>query len=526
VHDDMSNAQAQAKVHVFQTDSVQLNKFFQDNFAGLNYTEDIKKFYAKRNNEFAWINSEGINEYAMNFLNLLNQENDKLYGNNIPYKDELYHLIDRYKQGEVKHIIIDSNLLKLEFLLTANFFDYAKRNWAGINEEQLKKVGWFIDKRKLNYEEWLDSILKNKPSSFSTFQPVFRQYALLKKWLVSYSTIEQNGGWPLLNYRKTLQEGDTSAIIPFLKNQLFLMKDLASNDSGNVFNAKVTEAVKCFQRRYGLPETGVIEQKTGTALKIPVQALIQKMLINMERFKWVPVEQKGDYLAVNIPDFKLLVYNNGKVQWSCKVIVGKTKTANNTVVFNNNLEYVVFSPYWNIPQNILIKETLPEQKKNSNYLASHDMEVVNAQGVNIDIASIEWQQYSNAFPYIIRQKPGKNNALGLVKFLFPNTYDIYMHDTPEKSLFGETKRAFSHGCIRVEEPFKLAQYLLRNDPDFSDEKIKALMNGGKQTFVKLKASVPVFITYFTAWVDADGKLNFRDDVYRHDAAMKQLLFND
>ena len=154
------------------------------------------------------------------------------------------------------------------------------------------------------------------------------------------------------------------------------------------------------------------------------------------------------------------------------------------------------------------------------------MEVVNAEGQPVSTSSIEWNKYTNNFPYIIRQKPGKNNALGLVKFLFPNSYGIYLHDTPEKSLFGESTRMFSHGCIRLQEPFKLAKFLLREDSSFTDEKIKTLMNGDKQTFVKLKNKVPVFIVYFTAWVDSDGKLNLRDDVYQHDEKMKHLLFKD
>jgi murein L,D-transpeptidase YcbB/YkuD len=150
--------------------------------------------------------------------------------------------------------------------------------------------------------------------------------------------------------------------------------------------------------------------------------------------------------------------------------------------------------------------------------------VVNFAGQAIKTSSVKWENYISNFPYIIRQKPGNNNSLGLVAFLFPNSYNIYLHDTPEKSLFDETTRAFSHGCIRIEEPFKLAKFLLRNDSVYTDKKINALMQNGNQTYVNLKKKVPVFIVYFTAWVDRDGKLNFRDDVYKHDEKMKQILF--
>ncbi|MBK7387851.1 MAG: L,D-transpeptidase family protein [Bacteroidetes bacterium] len=275
-----------------------------------------------------------------------------------------------------------------------------------------------------------------------------------------------------------------------------------------------------------MKENGLIEEKTLQQLSVPVHERIKQILINMERSRWVPAEQKGEYLVVNIPDFKLFVFQNDSLEWSCNVIVGESKVTNNTVIFNDNLEYIVFSPYWNIPKNILIKETLPAIKRNPDYLSSHNMEVVDVKGKPVASSSINWSQYKNNFPYIIRQKPGENNALGSVKFLFPNSYEIYMHDTPEKSLFGETTRTFSHGCIRLEEPYKLVKFLLREDTSWTDENIIASMYGGKQTFVKLKNKVPVFIAYFTAWVDRNGNMNFRNDVYSHDEKMKQLLFAD
>jgi murein L,D-transpeptidase YcbB/YkuD len=197
---------------------------------------------------------------------------------------------------------------------------------------------------------------------------------------------------------------------------------------------------------------------------------------------------------------------------------------NNTVIFNDSLEFIVFSPYWNIPENILYKETIPAVKKNPNYLSKNNMEVVGKSGKVIDPGTINWSKYQEHFPYIVREKPGPNNSLGLVKFLFPNPYDIYMHDTPAKSLFNESSRAFSHGCIRVEDPLCLAEFLLRRDRSWSEEKIKKTMEGGQETFLKLKKKIPVFITYFTAWVDESGKLNFRGDVYGHDVRLSRVLF--
>ena len=218
--------------------------------------------------------------------------------------------------------------------------------------------------------------------------------------------------------------------------------------------------------------------------------------------RWVPEQPKGDYILVNIPEFKAHVYETGKKIFDMEVVVGTT--SNNTVIFTGNLKYVVFSPYWNIPPGILKNEVLPAIRRNPSYLERNDMEWYNGG---------------------IRQRPGERNPLGLVKFLFPNNYSIYLHDTPSKTLFKQTKRAFSHGCIRISEPVHLAEWLLRADSTWTSERIFSAMHSGKEKYVTLKQSVPVFIGYFTAWVDAEGRLNFRDDIYGHDKKMIKKMFD-
>ena len=507
-------------------DSIIINNFFQLHSISVNYKQDFTSFYRKRNYVFGWINNSGINEYGRNFLNLLKHEERISRDQCILYPDQLEALFNMISdwQGPLK--AADSEVAELDFLLTLNFFAYANRNWQGINEEEVKKVKWFIERKQLKLDDLLDSMLEGDPLKFPFYKPVYRQYELLKDYLQKYYEMENQQGntWRLTT--NELKKGDTSSIIPSIKKQLYLFEDLKVNDSSNVFDQELENAVKEFQLRHGLKDDGIISGLTFQAMRVPIHERIEQLLINMERSKWVPAEQKGDYLVVNIPAFKLFVYNNDSLEWSCNVIVGKSKSTNNTVIFNDDLEYIVFNPYWNIPRNILLKETLPEIKKDPDYLLKHDMEVVDESGRFISSSALDWNSYTDYFPYIIRQKPGKNNSLGLVKFLFPNSYDIYMHDTPEKSLFGETTRTFSHGCIRLEEPYRLARYLLRDDSSWSEEKINSLLSGGQQTFVKLKKKVPVFIAYFTAWVDRDGKLNFREDIYNHDAKMKKLLFPD
>jgi L,D-transpeptidase YcbB len=506
-------------------DSILVKRFI--NFQQSNYVflRNLNVFYEKRNYECAWITTLGINEYATNFINLLNQEEDWKKNDRLDFTDRLTELYKQILNENYKFNSQDSLVKEFELVLTLNFFEYAKRNWKGRNDEDLIKVGWLMQRKTINYEDLLDTLLTKNAHTISSFEPVYRQYRLLKTYLKKYRAIETSGEWLILPFQLgDSRKGDSSEIIVSFKKQLFLLGDLNIKDTTALFDANMEEAVKKFQNRNGLPEEGIISGETFFALNTPIHLLIEKLLINMERCRWVPVNQKGDYLVVNIPAFKLYVFNNDSLEWSCKVIVGKSKLTNNTVIFNDSMQYIVFSPYWNVPQSIIFKETIPALKKNTNYLENHHMEVVSLKGELIPSSSINWEQYHTHFPYIIRQKPGNDNALGLVKFLFPNTYNIYMHDTPTKSLFEESSRVFSHGCIRLEEAARLAEYLLREDSLWNEKTINDAMNNGKQTFVKLKTKVPVFISYSTAWVNSDGKLNLREDVYLHDEKMKRLLF--
>ena len=254
------------------------------------------------------------------------------------------------------------------------------------------------------------------------------------------------------------------------------------------------------QRQFGYKENSIITSALIAELNKPVEQRIEQIIVNMERCRWVPVQLSTDYLLINIPEYKVHIYENDSLAWSMKIVVGKNK--NRTAVFNGELKYIVFSPYWNVPTSILQKEILPAIKRNSNYLNAMHM---------------EWNGQS------VRQLPGPWNALGLVKFLFPNSHSIYLHDTPSKYLFNEDKRAFSHGCIRVAEAKRLAQYLLRKDSDWDENKITEAMNKGVERYVTLKKTIPVFIAYFTAWVDENGKLQFRNDIYNRDSKLAKMI---
>lgn len=294
--------------------------------------------------------------------------------------------------------------------------------------------------------------------------------------------------------------GDSGSTIRQIKNKLQLLGDLPNGNAGDEYDSVMLSAVSNFQERVGLRITGKIGPAEIKALNISMHQRIETILVNMERCRWVSAELSNNYLLVNIPEYKLYVYEQDSIAWHMNVVVGRDQSK--TVVFNGNIKYIVFSPYWYLPESIIKNETLPAIKRNKNYLDNHNM---------------EWNEGR------IRQKPGPNNALGQVKFLFPNSHSIYLHDSPAKSLFRETNRAFSHGCIRLAEPEKLATYLLRHDTSWTKDKIENAMTSKKELYVTLKKPEPVFIAYFTAWVDKDGKLNFRNDIYERDTRLLEML---
>lgn len=326
-----------------------------------------------------------------------------------------------------------------------------------------------------------------------------KQYQLLEKALSQYQALSAKGEWTTITPPKAvLKLKDTAAVLVVIKDRLRLLGDLRRVRDGNVFSISLEDAVKQFQLRHGLEDDGAIGPAFMKALNMPLEKRIEQLTTNMTRIKSDTTATTGTRIIANIPEFKLYVMEDNKEALSMDIVVGKS--SNPTVVFSDTLETIVFSPYWNVPASIVKNEILPALNRNGSYLEDNNMEIVGK---------------ADGLPKI-RQKPGPDNALGDVKFLFPNKYDIYFHDTPSKSLFEKKKRAFSHGCIRLSQPYELAQYLLKDQPEWTGTEILEAMSAGKEKWVKVNTKIPVDIIYYTAWVDAGGTLNFRDDIYGHD----------
>ena len=485
-------------------DSIQLTYFLEEDSVFHNFQEQFFNFYKQRNYEYAWFDSAGLSEQAHNFYNLLKITATELHDSSL-LKPILINHFKNFSNKKTNNFF-KKDLLKTELLLTGQFFQYAEKVYKGIDLDA-SELGWFIPTKKINIATLLDTVLIHKAKDPKLYVPFNSQYHKLEERLFYYYKIQQQ--YPsdsIILTKKSIAFGDTSILIYSIKNRLNLLGDLAVNDSTNLYDSSLLIAVKQFQNRYGLSVSSNISKTFIDKLNTPIHSLIEQILINLERARWLPQEKDSNYFLVNIPEFKLHVFDSTVNVWDMNVIVGKSATS--TVIFNGNLKYIVFSPYWIIPANIVKNEILPSIKKDKNYLDKNNME-----------------QYgmSNGIP-MIRQKSGPTNALGLVKFLFPNSYEIYFHDTPNKNYFSATNRSLSHGCIRLSEPKKFASYLLRNDSTYTESKIDSLMNLPKEKWVSLPTSVPVFIVYFTTWVDKDGLLNFRNDIYGHDEKMKMKMF--
>jgi murein L,D-transpeptidase YcbB/YkuD len=398
--------------------------------------------------------------------------------------------------------LIYSQKLNTEVALTVQFFRYARRAYQGNIRLGEHDLDWYIPRKRIDMTALLDSLISNKGKNLEAYEPVNRQYHLLKEKLLTYYQLSESDDWkPVSLQEQRLKIGDTSLEVVAIKKKLHSIGDLPSIDTSNIYDNELAEGLKSFQRRFGLKEDGKPGAKTVRYLNETLEVRIKQILVNMERMRWIPVEPGGDFILVNIPQYLLIAFENGSRKFAMNIVVGTTQ--NETVVFTGNMKYVVFSPYWNIPPSIIKKEIIPAMKRDRNYLARHNM---------------EWNKGA------VRQKPGPNNSLGKVKFLFPNNHNIYLHDSPAESLFNEEKRAFSHGCIRLANPKKLAIWVLRKQPDWTEKKIEKAMNAGKEKFVTLASAIPVFLGYFTAWVDEKGNLNFRDDIYGHDKKLADRIF--
>ena len=478
-----------------------------ENFIGKNNITDsiarrMRSFYNARNYQFAWFSSNGLTEQAFGFWSLKNYTGDtsgKIKG--------LQKTMDGLMADDSLSINNrDSSAINTELLLTEYFIIYTRRNFEK-DYVKRKEIERFIPFKKEDPLYLADSLLNKKHKNEKYFSDINEPYKLLSEQLKKYADIAKSGGWPAISGDpKRYKPGTTSPEIIPIKKFLEITGDLPQHDTTDVYNENLQNGIKNFEKRYGYTANGMLSASLLKEMNVPAIERVKQILINMNRMRWMPQEPGGKLIVVNIPEFILHMYNGKNKEFDMAVVVGKE--GHNTTIFSDKLTTIVFSPYWNLPQDIVKKEILPALARDPHYLEKNNMEIMG---------------HDNGLP-VIRQKPGEDNSLGKVKFLFPNSFNIYFHDTPAKSLFSKDVRAYSHGCIRLSEPEKLADYLLKDNRGWTPEKINEAMNSGDEQFVRVKNPVPVFITYYTAWVDENGKLNFRNDIYGHDADIARKMF--
>jgi len=344
----------------------------------------------------------------------------------------------------------------------------------------------------------------------------------LEKSLSQYRQLAAQGGWSQVPTGPTLREGDRDERIPFLRQRLATSADLAAPaGQGDYFDGVLKEAVQRFQARHGLTADGVVGAKTLSELNVPIGERIRQLAASLERCQPLPPVLERRHILVNIADFTLKLYEDDKLLLSMPVIVGKTYRQ--TPVFNGRISSLVLNPSWEVPHSIATQDILPKIQKNPGYLNQLHLRVFQGWKTSPELnpTAIDWAHLSpTRFPYRLRQDPGPANALGRVKFLFPNPYDVYLHDTPARELFQKDARTFSSGCIRIAKPLDLAVYLLQGTKLNSLEALTAAIAREKTQSVVLPSPIAVHIVYMTAWVDHEGTVQFRPDIYNRDPALQ------
>ena len=502
--DKKEENQIKAKVEIpelhLTIDSSKIASFYATYPKLAKFQDEVFTLYKKNKSTQLWQDNKGIDEFAHTLFNKYKGLDEEGLKANFPYKEitTIFETIGDNKMSKENTDLMISNL----------YFYYAEKVYSGVDEKTSISLEWLLPRKKLNYRALTDSIFQKSTINDDHKSKMFSQYYKLRDVLKQYRDIEKKGGWKTIDTGddyKNLKLGDSSAVIAQIRERLFVTKDIKEDNKSAVCDTVLINALKNYELHHGLTPKNIILPEHIAEMNIPVSDRIKTIIVNMERCRWIDPElEKGKkYVEVNIPEFRLYIIEDAKIAFISPVVVGKAMTK--TVIFSGMMNNIVFSPYWNVPTSIINSEIKPGMARDKNYLQKKNL---------------EWNNGA------VRQLPGKNNSLGLVKFLFPNSSNIYLHDTPAKSLFERESRAFSHGCVRVAKPRELAIELLKDDPKWTPDRIDKAMHAGKENWVSLKKKVPVYIGYFTAWVDRKGNLNFYKDIYGRDESLLKLLTED
>jgi murein L,D-transpeptidase YcbB/YkuD len=387
---------------------------------------------------------------------------------------------------------------------------------------------WNFSSKPVDMERGFEALTRALDSgqireTFQRARPQHVWYQRGRERLKEYRALAAAGGWPTVPEGPTLKPGMTDPRVATMRTRLRVTKDYVPGpvtpgtpSQEDFYDAELEAAVKRFQERHGLTADAAVGPATRAAMNVSVEDRIDQMRVNLERARWVMHEVKGDLVLVNVAGFEVSYFRDDEPVWTSKVIVGRPYRE--TPIFKSLITYVVFNPTWTIPPTILVKDKLPVIKRDPGYLKRNNIRVIDSRGREVDPYSVNWSQYGAGRmpPYQLRQDPGEDNALGLVKIMFPNPHMVYLHDTPTKSLFDKDERTFSSGCIRVEKAFELAELVLNDPALWNQQTMAEVVATKKMQTVNLGRPVPVLILYWTAQPRPDGQVIFRNDVYGRD----------
>jgi len=501
---------------------------------------------ATQRGEFLWSEQGHLNNQAVEAMAVLARSPEHGLP---PARYALEELTDLSQQLTAEHT---QSAQRFNELLTAALETYAIDLLQGLQPKAFKNKHdpkYVAVGRETMQSQLQTAVLKGLHRSIATnrvakflgsIEPQHTDYQALQQALVEHRAIAARGGWPEVPRSKNgkmLEPGDVDSRVAILRERLAITTEFESplTQPGDVrepvtnyaaydvttpfkpehfYDAQLATAVRAFQLRHGLKDDAKVGKRTRAALNVSVENRIRQLELNLDRWRLMPKVMPASHIWVNVPEYQLRLQLEREEVLDMRVIVGKRKSP--TVMMHDQLDHIVFNPYWYPTRNISVGEILPKVKADPSYLAKKSFDVLKGKKP-IDASRIDWDSVTSSnFKYRFRQRPGRNNSLGEVKFMFPNRYSIYLHDTNAKSLFNKPQRAFSHGCVRLEKPDALAAAVLDWDRGWGHRNVARAMTGSKQKHIKLKQTLPVYLVYFTASVDNDTVF-FHPDIYGHDA---------
>ncbi|MCB1985709.1 MAG: L,D-transpeptidase family protein [Burkholderiales bacterium] len=499
-----------------------------DKFVSQNRVEDgnrnaglktLQKFYAAQNFQPVWIpiNSQRSKlDTVMSFLATAEDEG----------LDSHDYQIQRLRQLASDP---SNSLYELEFLTTLSLLQFSSDLYRGRFTASIVDPNWHIPQPYFDASSFLSQAIDsgNLPHALETLTPRIPSYKLLKEALAKYRDLAAKQiSWPNIPTQHLIRPGDSHSIIPLIRKRIaqayhthgkieYKQALSAENETSHQYDLNLVNAIKAFQLQHGLNADGIIGKNTLNALnKTPLEK-VQQLRINMERLRWLPRDLGDRYVLVNIAGFQLAAIENDQYILDMRIIVGRTYRS--TPSFQSRITHMITNPFWNVPTSIARKDLLPKQQKDPNYFTNQNIKVYSNYAYNsepIDPDTIDWQAIDSGFPYTLRQDPGYQNALGTIKFMLPNRFSIYLHDTPSKALFSKDIRTFSSGCIRLEKPLQLAEFALRNS--IPAAALNELIATGKTMQTNLPEPLPIYIVYLTVWVDSQHIIHYSPDTYERD----------